>query len=380
MSVGTLDSAGSRPRSAAGAIVTRDSFDPRPDFLGTPVPPRDIIENLLARLWELQLGMRPIGIDDDYFDLDGDSMSAFVIMERLREEYGVDLEPSLILEHPTIRRLAQVVRDAAEGRDARPIVIAARAEGGLPPLVVLHAVGGHVVFARSFAEAMEPDRPIYGLSATPRLTRPGARPSVEDMAAEYIEALDEVVPDRPLAFAGYSGGGPIAFEMARQRRASGRDVAGLILLDSFYPMTATFGGRMAMRYGRLSAAFAENGLAGGVAHLCNELVERFQRPPDGGPMIGSAALPEIAVPSVTRAISQAIQRYRAEPYDGDALLVVAETSRRWITAEDMGWSRFVRGGVETRAVPGDHRSMFLRPQIERTSVHIRQYLDHRQVR
>lgn len=58
---------------------------------------------------------------------------------------------------------------------------------------------------------------------------------VEEMAAHYVAALRTARPDGPYVLIGYSMGGSVAYEMARQLRAAGADVSGLALLDTWRP-------------------------------------------------------------------------------------------------------------------------------------------------
>ena len=74
------------------------------------------------------------------------------------------------------------------------------------------------------------DRPVYALQAAG--AEPGATPlrTMSDLAASYIAAIRRVCPEGPYNVAGWSFGGYVAIEMARQ--LADEELARLILLDT----------------------------------------------------------------------------------------------------------------------------------------------------
>lgn len=68
-------------------------------------PPQTAVEQVLCQAWAEVLGAARVGLDDNYFELGGDSITSIQIMSRARR-HGVALEPKLIFEYPTVARLA----------------------------------------------------------------------------------------------------------------------------------------------------------------------------------------------------------------------------------------------------------------------------------
>ncbi|WP_062216690.1 type I polyketide synthase [Streptomyces sp. NBRC 109706] len=62
-------------------------------------------ERAVAELWCLALGCEEVGLDDNFFDLGGRSAGAVLLAERLGAAFGVRLPATVVLEHPTVRRL-----------------------------------------------------------------------------------------------------------------------------------------------------------------------------------------------------------------------------------------------------------------------------------
>lgn len=70
--------------------------------------PRTPQELILARIWQEVLAVEQVGINDDFFDLGGDSLTATRIVGRAREEFGRDIEVGSIFDHPTIAELSSL--------------------------------------------------------------------------------------------------------------------------------------------------------------------------------------------------------------------------------------------------------------------------------
>lgn len=71
--------------------------------------PHTETEKVLAALWSEVLNVEPIGIDDDFFDLGGQSLLAIRVVARIRDTFEVDLPLRNLFEHPTVAGLAEVI-------------------------------------------------------------------------------------------------------------------------------------------------------------------------------------------------------------------------------------------------------------------------------
>ena len=71
--------------------------------------PRDTLEWQLAEIWENVLQQTPIGIDDDFLDLGGNSLLAARIFDAVEAQCAVTQPPSILFSAPTIRALAQLI-------------------------------------------------------------------------------------------------------------------------------------------------------------------------------------------------------------------------------------------------------------------------------
>ena len=84
----------------------------RPELAESYTAPRDRIEELLVGIWQDVLGIDPIGVDDGFFDLGGDSLSAMQVLNRMSRVANGKLSFRDLFERQTISRLAEVTRQS----------------------------------------------------------------------------------------------------------------------------------------------------------------------------------------------------------------------------------------------------------------------------
>jgi acyl carrier protein len=96
------------------AAVTRQRADL--DFSTLYVPPSSATEVRLAAIWKEVLGLDEVGVTDNFFELDGDSLHIIQVLNRIWKTFCVDLPVDRFFEGPTVRELA-VVTDLAQVPD-----------------------------------------------------------------------------------------------------------------------------------------------------------------------------------------------------------------------------------------------------------------------
>jgi thioesterase domain-containing protein len=93
-----------------------------------------------------------------------------------------------------------------------------------------HPAGGSTFVYRQLVELLGPDQPVYGLE---RLDEAGPVP---ERAARYASLIRQVCPAGPYRLGGWSFGGVLAYETARQLVADGEQVDALALIDAGLPV------------------------------------------------------------------------------------------------------------------------------------------------
>lgn len=109
---------------------------------------------------------------------------------------------------------------------------------GNPPLYMVHSIAGELTWTKQLAHDLGPTQPIYTFAAPGLNSEAPFFCALESMATAYLRDIRAHQPTGPYLLGGYSMGGVIAFEMARQLIAGGEKVALLAMIDAFAPRPA----------------------------------------------------------------------------------------------------------------------------------------------
>jgi aspartate racemase len=347
------------------ALPAPDAAAPARAFAG----PRDELERRLARIWEENLSVGPVGLRDSFFDLGGHSLLAVRLFARLRNELGVTLPLATLFHAPTVEDLAALIRQRTPPRPGRSLV-AIQPAGSRPPVFGVPGLGGGALGYHDLARGMGPDQPFYALesrgldgSAEP-LTR------IEDIAREFLREIRGVQPAGPYHLVGACMGGVVAYEMAQQLRAAGEEVGLLALLETWPPVPAVrwwdaLGARtralLLLIRDRLRLYRETLGRLRGRSQL------RFLRDRLAmlGQIVGQRDLfrgdpSEFHLRVVTQANLLAFGRYVPRVYPGRVVLFRAG-GRKVDPADDprLAWERLAAAGLELHTVPGDDSGLML---------------------
>ncbi|QYE85045.1 alpha/beta fold hydrolase [Pseudomonas aeruginosa] len=358
--------------------------------------PRDDYERTLAGLLGELLDRPRVGIRDSFFDLGGTSLSAMRFMLLIEKRYGVDLPMAALIETPTVEGLAERLRERSAVRAFDPLV-PIRAGGSRPPLFLVHPLGGHVLCYLPLVRALPPDQPVYALQAAG--TGQGSTPLavLEDIAASYLAAIRRVQPEGPYYLGGWSFGGFVAYEMARQLRAlDPQAVAQLIVLDSItvdrnHAGSASDEALLLFFYWELvwfERSDEEVEPLPEGASLEQKLDHIVERAIEAGVL--PAGTPRATVQrlyELFRASWQALIGYRPEVSDQDMTLLRADgplplalkpmhdAAGTHYGDPKNGWQHWTSGRLDVIDVPGDHLVLMKEPYVETVAAEIAALLE-----
>ncbi|TMG83949.1 MAG: amino acid adenylation domain-containing protein [Betaproteobacteria bacterium] len=115
------------------------------------VAPCNAVEVQLMRIWEQVLDVSPIGMQDNFFALGGDSLGAVRVIDRIEQLLGRQLPPDLLwYQEGTIESLARALLDES-GTPVWSGPVPIKTSGKRRPLFCPHIVGGHLFFYDNLA-------------------------------------------------------------------------------------------------------------------------------------------------------------------------------------------------------------------------------------
>lgn len=361
----------------------------------TRVPPRDEYEGALASLVAEVLGRDVVGVEDDFFQLGGTSLTAMRLSVLIEQRYQVNVPLAAFIAAPTIATLADRLRSQSARLDGFDPLVPIRSAGDRSPLFLIHPLGGHVLCYLKLARHLPADQPVFALQAAG--TEAGGTPlgSIQEMAASYLAAMRKVQPRGPYLVGGWSFGGFVAFEMARQLRASDTQ-ARLIVLDS---ITIDRGRQVQISDDALLEFFLWELLWFEHSETPSETFpESMQTVEQKLDFIVERAMSRGVVPAGTsraavrrlfevfRANWQALIEYTPPVVDQDVVLLRAEGSlpdslRPMHDAaatrhEDAanGWREWTSGRLDVIDVPGDHLVLMDEPSVAVVAEHVTEFL------
>ena len=384
----------------AVAAPPMEGFD-RPELDCDFVAPRNPVEEKLAHFWRELLGLQQIGVDDSFFDLGGHSLIAVRLFRMIKQEYGLDLPISTLFDCPTIALCAaridehvgpavgsgqSVAADADMPRE-KFLHLVHMAPGPSPsgtPLFICAGMFGNVLNLRHLSVALAVDRPVYGLQARGLYGEHEPHESFDAMARDYLSEIRRVQPHGPYLLAGYSGGGLVALEMARQLREQNESVEQLAMFDTPLPRQPALSlmdkaWMKAQDIRRHRARFFASWLRDRRKTVQDrQTEERALRSPQE-----TEGFSNIRIELAFRAAARA---YQVRDYDGHVVLFRPAPTPfyhlsggrrlqegRNIILPDNGWGSFL-SDMDVVEVPGDHDTMMLEPFVRVLAERLRHLL------
>ena len=365
------------PLNTSGKIDKKALPAPHRQAATIHTAPRTPAETMLAGLYRTLLGTAQVGATDSFFDLGGNSLTAMRLVDMISEETGVQIGVTSVFLHPTPRQLATAIDGSAidgsgidgSGSARHSSVVELSTGTALPPLFVIHAVGGTVSAYLPLGQELAGTFTVYGLESPGLSDASALADALPDLVHEYTQRVRTVQPAGPYRLAGWSMGGVIAFEVARQLEISGFGVELLVLLDPPYAIPADFVPDQAHLAGRF------------VADAAHTLGWDTAAAPDPAVTAPGAQLTWLAARMSTGADNQEdAERLRQrfdvfaahsrmlagyQPSPAPAVqaptLIVSATASPNAATRSL-WPRVLGGTVSCLQVAGDHYA-FLRPPL-----------------
>ncbi|NJO14389.1 MAG: amino acid adenylation domain-containing protein [Thioploca sp.] len=350
------------------------------------VAPRTQTEKRLAEIWAEVLGVKRVGIYDNFFDLGGHSLLAVILLSKIEKKLGQNLPLATLFQAPTVEQLAHILyqtRDSTSYLSLVPL----QPHGSKPPLFCIPPAGNTVTGFIDLVRHLGSDQPVYGLQPLGLDGKQAPHNRVEEMADYYLKEVRTFQPDGPYYLAGLCFGSHIAWEMAQQLQVQGDSIALLALLDpgapivSKLPQWAEFENLNSLSYYIYRTIYHyRRGQWYQLYSALKDFMNRRYR------WFKMKLNPQHRrrLENVMAAHQMANMNYRIPVYSGKVILF---RSSEFEALENQGegpwakrWSEFTTGGLVRHVIPGGHREILQEPQVRILAERLKRCLDDAQVK
>jgi oxalate---CoA ligase len=326
------------------------------------------LEDVLATMWAHIIGTERVGLDDNFFEIGGDSLTAMELVAAIEQVTGQGLTVAALFQAPTIKQLAAFLERYDPER--QPYVVPIQSKGSKPPFFCVDAGPGYLSLARRLGT----ERPFLGLLHPNALAT-----SIEAIAEFSVKLIRAVQPSGPYFVGGWCSAGLIAYEVAQQLLAQGQEVALLVLFDSVNPgrldelsvvrvifvLTDELCRKIwfhlrsmtRLEFGDVPAYFLER-----LKNVWHTLTRRTWPARVGMEFLRPVLRNE------PREMYAMGRRYRPKPYKGRILLF--RRSLRPISRYldwQLSWAGVVAGEIDVVEIQGGHDGMFKEPGVKQTA-------------
>ncbi|WP_392535598.1 AMP-binding protein [Nostoc sp. C117] len=355
------------------------------------------LQDTISRI--LKVENRRIDCQQTLTDMGLDSLMIAELSSVLESELACTIDSTLIFDYPTVSALANYLVNEilVLGKPTttlyNPLVAIQTGDLKTPFFCVPGSVGT-VFYLHALATHLGCDQPFYGLQALGLDGDKEPLSRVEDIAANYIKAIQTIQPTGPYFIGGHSFGGKVAFEMSQQLQKQGSTVALLAIIDipapildlqinidwddtkSMIELRSLFARLRGKKLDIASNDLAQLAPEKQLSYVIEQLQVFRVLPMNVGTKqiqglvkVLQANLRAMANYFPREIYPTPIALFRAEEvHPWDAATWLSETIQR---EKAFGWNKFANTSLEIFSVPGDHVTMMVEPNVNILAQHLK---------
>ncbi len=320
----------------------------------------DLVRDHAARV--MRLKPEEMELTQPLSELGLDSLMATELRAQLGRTLGRELSLNTLQMRRSIQEIATYVREDQSREDAheaageglatlevntpRAQLVPLQSKGAKTPLFFVPAGYGDLFAFQDIAHAIGIEQPVFGLQPASAVRFKTFRQmSIYRLVSAYIEEIKKVQPAGPYLLSGYSAGGIIVVELARELERQGNEVGLLVIFDppSHVPFWLDW----------FYAVIYRISVATGLIHVVRRLHSRFAR-----------RLFHTVLDEGLRTHTSVTREHRVAPYPGRITHFRARLSQSsLVSMKPIGrfWRRIAQQGHEEHWIPGTHYGMLRGP-------------------
>lgn len=361
-----------------------------PEFINanstkTKIDPRDQNESKMLNIWKQVLDIPEISIDDNFFDLGGQSLIAVELIAEVEKAFQIKMPISILFKYPTIETL---VKNLSIKELKFKSLIPIKETGTKMPLYIVAGDGINIINFKNLANNLDAEQPVYSLQPIGIDNKDEIKEeTIEEIAEKYVTELMLHNSSRKFAISGHSFGGYVAVEIKKQLEEKGCIVSMFGIFDTdanniLYKkdLKKNLGKkikRQIPKYIFILKSFFKDPLNTIkyqrllFVKARKKLIQKFGI---------TNKIEDVGFESVLSLIGKnneiALKKYQMNPFKGKLHLFKANERLYFIDdSKYLGWSSLASDGVMVYEIPGDHNTIFHEPNVKILANKIQNILD-----
>ncbi|GAC1420402.1 MAG: amino acid adenylation domain-containing protein [Flavisolibacter sp.] len=335
------------------------------------ISPHTELEKKLCLIWAGHF-KKDIGINDNFFELGGNSLIATKIMVQIDNLTKKRIPISNLFKYPTIRLISSFISGSFDQEFKSLIPI--KPNGTKFPLYIVHGIGLNLLHLGTMVRLLGAEQPVYGLQPPGMDGNRSTLQTIEEIASFYNSEIKRHNPTGPYLLAGFSFGGYLAYEMAKQFIAEGKEVRRLIMFDTVlqypthqYPLFKKIYIKTIRQFFKAQfriPLFFTHPIQN-LQYLSSFYSKRIKLLRGERGVLKQYLInsPDYIL-DIALTLEKAFEKYKIEPIHIEIDLFKART--RFYFVDDplyYGWKAYALKGVQVYTIPGDHNDIFNAPNV-----------------
>jgi len=332
-------------------------------------PPRNETEEIIVEIWQDVLGIKKIGINDNFFEIGGNSINIIKIANQIEKRLKTKFPISHLYLNNTVKDLGESIhQDTLLGE--LECVVKLNNSISNKNLFIFHGYDGDIFYYKDLAKLLEEEYTVYGIQSKGIVKDAKLPESLDEMLENYLNEIKMVQGEGPYLIAGYCVGVLLAYEMTRKLEDAGEEIEKLLLIDG-----NVFVSHLHLKLldykEKLSKGGFINQLAGGMLDRYFDLVHHIKHKKKMGKGKNSTeernqGRSEIMHNPIEENIELLITgdyvtRSKLKTHTG---VIKAKENNDPTISKEL-WEKMINAPVDFDESPGNHETMLLEPNVGR---------------
>ncbi|MGM1050728.1 MAG: thioesterase domain-containing protein, partial [Bacillota bacterium] len=193
--------------------------------------PRSLQESVIVEIWKSVLGLDEIYVNDDFFELGGNSINIVQVAKEIQERLEIEINIPDLMIYTNVIELAEFIINSSVEQNKYKHIFKINRSTSEEKIFLFHGADGDIFYFRHLAKILEPKYSVYGIQPSGLNGKEPFPLSFYEMLSDYIKEIKRIQPEGPYIFGGYCVGGYLSYDTTRIFELQGEKVKALLEID-----------------------------------------------------------------------------------------------------------------------------------------------------